>query len=152
MRTSQLIISILFAALLVGRVTAQPMDQSTALLHADEQVAETTRQVNLLYDNLCTSPIDMTGNPTEIRTVEAGTCIEIDPNTPSCPQCGDGECWCSVTITGPNKYYKQIWWDCHDEVPSDPLCFYPPEGGDYTFAVDVCVGENGSIKCGSCCN
>jgi len=149
MRTSQLIISILFAALLVGSVTAQPMDQSTALLPADEQVTERTSPAYLLYDNLCSTPIDMTGSPTETRTVVAGTCVQIDPQF-NCPQCGDGRCWCSVTITGPGGYYNQISWDCHDGQPCDPLCFYLDEG-DYTFAVDVCSGENGFVECGSCC-
>ena len=152
MRTSQLAFTFILTVLLVGSLSAQPMDQSTTLVTSDEQATKTTPPAHLLYDNLCSSPIDMTGNPTEIRTVAAGTCVQISPNLFSCPECGNGQCACSIIITGPNRFYKQIWWDCYDGQPSDPLCFYVIDGGDYTFEVDVCSGENGSIGCGSCCN
>lgn len=94
MRTSQLVLSIILAVLLVGSLSAQPMDQSTAFVFPDARETETTSPANLLYDNLCSLPIDMTGSPTEIRTVAAGTCVKISQNLFSCPECGDGQCAC----------------------------------------------------------
>jgi hypothetical protein len=154
MKTSHLAFTFILTVLLVGSLSAQPMDQSTTLITSDKQVTEKIPSTHLLYDNLCSSPIDMTGSPTETRYITAGTCVQISPNL-SCPECGDNECECTVTITGPRNFYLQIWWDCYDGQPiyqTTSLCFSVDESGDYTFTVDVCSGENGVIQCGTCCN
>lgn len=151
MRTSQLILSILLAVLLVGSVTAQPSDQSGRNLLASDLYPRSAT-VEFLVDDLCNSSIQLLGSPTEYRHVTEGTCIQISPNC-TCTNCVSPPCTCSVTITD-GSYYYSLYWDCEtcqiiDGNLSD-WCFTIPEG-DYTFYVDVCPGQDGEIRCGSCC-
>ena len=152
MKRLRLVFGIILAILLVGSLSAQPMDQSTALVHSDEQETEKILPAHLLYDNLCSSPIDMTGSPTETRYITAGTCVEIRP-TYSC-ECVYPPCSCSVTsaaIPG-----GATFWNCEDgsQLPyADPpvFCFIVENSGEYTFIIDVCPGETGTIECSTCC-
>lgn len=154
MKTSHLAFTFILTVLLVGSLSAQPMDQSTALITSDKQVTEQIPSTHLLYDNLCSSPIDMTGSPTETRYITAGTLVCICPSQTcnDCPQ----TCWCSVAVfrVGGGLVTQPVWncetldWAPFTKYTS--FCFTVTVSGDYQFVIDVCDGESGSIQCGTC--
>ena len=149
MRTSQLAFTFILTVLLVGSLSAQPMADVGDLIPTVELQGSTGEESALLTDDICTVPIDMTGSSTAYRYVTAGTCIEIIPTT--CPECSG--CDCSLTIDGPGKNNEiHLWW-CDNGTPKTgySLCIYFDQGGDFTFTLDVCPGETGSIECGTCC-
>jgi len=153
MKISLLALSILLTSMLIGSISAQPMDESRRTIAGYDRKDASNPDKYLLTDDLCNSPISMSGSPTEVRSLAAGTCVEIFP---SFPQDTSSTCFdrtCSVNVFGPGGFIKQMVWHCRTGAvigKSHNFCFCVGTDGDYTFYVDVCLDENGTIECSSC--
>jgi hypothetical protein len=104
--------------------------------------------------NLCDDPISMSGSPTEVRWVEAGTCIRITPIACPCPNPPPAVCTCTVTILGPGGTpFSFTKWDCDTDLLDpdyDDWCITVTTSGEYTFVVDVNPCQTGTITCVDC--
>jgi hypothetical protein len=108
--------------------------------------------VSFAQSNICSDPGNLSGSPSEVRWIDAGTCIEVKPIPCPCPN-GGNTCICTVIIYSPSGAEHRVEWNCGtNALMKGQWCFQASESGEYTFVIDVNPCQSGTVECVDCAN